>query len=248
MLVETAAGKRLVKLRGAAQGAGVLVAELIVAELAEVLGLPVLPRGLVFLKPDTPTDDKNDELADLLAASVGLNLAFPMLVGARDATAADLLRLASVEQAAVLWLDRFVMNPDRSERNPNILVSGEDWYLIDHGAALRFQYNWSAVTEATPRALNGPPQPHVFEAIARSHGWVNWDAAFAKRITREVLQRAVASVPTTFLASLLPITLQSAPTKLRNDAIARRRAAYVAFLWKRLAAPRQFAGALGEVA
>jgi hypothetical protein len=141
VLVETSAGRLLVKLRGAAQGTGALVAEIIVAELAEVLDLPVLPRSLAILKWDTPVDDKNDELADLLAASVGLNLTFPMLERARDATADDLLRFTPTERAAVLWLDRFVMNPDRTVTNANILARDGRLYLIDHGAALRFQYN-----------------------------------------------------------------------------------------------------------
>jgi hypothetical protein len=44
VLVETTAGQWLVKLRGAAQGIGVLVAEIIVAGLAEVLGLRVPSR------------------------------------------------------------------------------------------------------------------------------------------------------------------------------------------------------------
>ena len=248
MLVDTSAGKRFVKLRGAAQGTGALVAEMIVAELAEALNLPVLPRSLATLEPDTPVDDKNDELADLLAASVGLNLTFPMLEGAHDATAEDLLRLTPAERAAVLWLDRFVMNPDRTGTNPNILAHNGCLYLIDHGAALRFQYNWSAVSEATPRAIGATGEPHIFETIAKSPEWAEWEGAFAQKITRATLHKAVASVPASFLVPLLPNALQSAPPTLRDDALARRRAAYVAFLWKRLTPPRDFAGMLVRVA
>src|SRR5947207_2729272 len=134
VLVDTPAGKHLVKLRGAAQGTGPLIAEIVVSALAKALGLPVLPWRLAVLESDTPTDDKNDELADLLRASVGVNLAFPFLEHARDATTADLAAFTSLERAATLWLDRFVLNPDRTINNPNVLANDGRVYLIDHGS------------------------------------------------------------------------------------------------------------------
>src|SRR6185436_14425534 len=89
VVVATEDGERFVKLRGAGQGTAALVAEVIVAELAAALGLRVPARSVVTLAPDTPSDDKNDELADLLAASVGENLGFAPLPGARDFAAGD---------------------------------------------------------------------------------------------------------------------------------------------------------------
>lgn len=241
VLVDTAAGKYLVKLRGAAQGPGALVAEIIVAALAEALDLRVPPRCLAVLEKDTPIDDRNDELADLLGASIGLNLAFPLLEGARDAGSADLAGFTAVERAALLWLDRLVLNPDRTERNPNILWHDGRPHPIDHGSALRFQYNWAKVTEATPREIGTTVAPHLFEEMARSPEWAAWDASFAARLPRAVLEDAVDSVPDDFLAPLLAPFPKTAPSAPRGEAIRRRRAAYVAFLWKRLKPPRTFA-------
>lgn len=236
-MVATAAGRRLVKLRGAAQGTGPLVAEWIVAALAEALELRVPARGVVKLLPDTPTDDRDDELAQLLAASVGPNLGFAVLQGARDVGTAELDRLDPAEMAAVLWLDRLVLNPDRTARNPNLLWWHEQPWLIDHGAALGFQYDWPAVTEAAPRAAGSMPDPHLFEAAASHEDWTTWDEVFASRLTREKLEESVATVPASFLVPLLPATSTDAE---RDEALRRRRAAYVAFLWKRLRAPRGF--------
>jgi hypothetical protein len=241
VLVETRAGPRLVKLRGAAQGTGALVAEVVVAALAEALELRVPARSLVTLSPGTPSDDRDDELADLLAASAGLNLGLVMLDGAIDARPAELARFDPAERAAVLWLDRLVLNPDRTSRNPNVLWwDGRPW-LIDHGAALGFQYDWPAVTEASPRRVAVMPEPHLFEAEAGSAEWPAWDELFASRITRQLLEEAMAAVPDDFLAPLLPPAARDAPPALRADALRRRRAAYVAFLWKRLHPPRAFA-------
>src|SRR5688500_14402332 len=83
VVVETPGGRFVTKLRGAAQGPSALVAEVIVAELAERLGLPVPERVLIQLEQPIQTDDRNDELADLLAASVGQNLGFRWLESAR---------------------------------------------------------------------------------------------------------------------------------------------------------------------
>jgi hypothetical protein len=239
VLVETPAGRRLVKLRGAAQGTGPLVAEVIVAGLAEALGLRVPARSVVVLARGAASDDRHQELRDLLAASAGENLGFVVLAGAYEAGPSDLAGVDAAEAAAVLWLDRLVMNPDRTARNPNILCWKDQLWLIDHGAALRFQYDWPAVTEATPRSPGAGREPHLFEAAARLPDWPAWDELCAGRITRVVLEAAVAEVPASFLAPLLPAAAR-ADAAAEAEAARRRRAAYVAFLWKRLQPPRAF--------
>lgn len=235
ILVETPRGTHLVKLRGAGQGTGALVAEIICARIAEALLLPVLPMRLAQLEANTPTDDREDELADLLTASVGWNLAVPYLETARDATAADFVLFTLQQQAAVLWLDRLTLNPDRTAENPNLLWHNKRLFLIDHGAALRFQYQWPGVREDSPRDVGRATAPHLFEERASDADWAMWDELFASCLTRDVLEHAIAAVPDTFLEPLMP-TAHPSP-----DALHRRRAAYVAYLWKRLKAPRAFA-------
>jgi hypothetical protein len=231
VVVETTAGEQVVKLRGAAQGTASLVAEVLVAAIADRLHLPVPPHRLITLSPDTPTDDRNDELADLLGASIGENLGFRFLPAARPLQAGDLSRVPRDFAAQVRWLDWLVLNPDRRPENPNILVDGPRFWLIDHGAALPFHHDWSAVTEATPlrRELTSP---HLFSA--RANDLPAWDPLLTALLTRESLAGAVAEVPDSFLQPLLPPGSTMAMLQ-------RRRAAYQAFLWKRLQGPRDFA-------
>ena len=122
IVVDTAGGRFVTKLRGAAQGPSALVAEVIVAELAEHLGLPVPERVSIELPIDVETDDANDELADLLAASVGQNLGFRWIDGASVWPAAEVGRIDDEFAVRVLWLDALVMNPDRTAYNPNVLL------------------------------------------------------------------------------------------------------------------------------
>lgn len=96
IIAETSMGTHLIKLRGSSQGCGALIAKVIVTKIAKPLNLNVLPISYARLRPDTPTDDKNDELTDLLKASCGLNIALPLLEGARDITNNDLINLGMI--------------------------------------------------------------------------------------------------------------------------------------------------------
>src|SRR6476660_9703356 len=84
VLVDTDEGVRFTQLRGAAQGTGALVAEVIVAELAEALELKVPARSLVSSASELQSVDKDDQLADLLTARVGINLGLTCRDGAAN--------------------------------------------------------------------------------------------------------------------------------------------------------------------
>ncbi len=226
MLVETEAGLFVAKLRGSGQGVAALVAEIIVAELATSLGLPVAERALLSLDPGVESLDKNDELAQLLGYSIGLNLGVRYLDGAQPPRARQLEALDDDFVARVLWLDGLTQNPDRTAKNPNVLLwHGRPW-LIDHGAALTFQYDAAQVTEDSPRE---PVEfsDHVFGS--RVALLARYDAELAALLDASALARATAAVPDAFL---LDAALDATPQKTR--------AFYQAFLWKRLKPPRPF--------
>ena len=231
VIVETPAGRFLVKLRGAAQGPAVLVAEVIVGALADFLGLAVPRRAIVELASTTPTDDANDELADLLQASWGDNLGFEFLERARPVHPTELAFVDRDWATQVRWLDWLVLNPDRTPSSPNLLAHGRRGWLIDHGAALHFHYDWAAVTEQSPQRPEAPG--HLLAPWATN--LAEWDPILTGQLGREDLRRAVAEVPDSFLIPLVPAPATS-------EALERRRAAYTAFLWKRLKAPHSFVG------
>ncbi len=224
VVVDTAGGRYVVKLRGAAQGTPALVAEVIVAGLAEAVGLPVPARALVELDALTPTDDRDEELADLLGASHGENLGFRLLDGATQIRLDQLHLVADDMARRIVWLDALVMNPDRTRANPNILLWKRQPWLIDHGAALGFQYDWAAVSEDLPA--------QAFPAL-RDHLLLDRVGSIdARSVARDALERIVADVPESFLAPML--------AHAGFESVPRLRTAYYAFLWKRLRAPTVF--------
>jgi hypothetical protein len=226
VLIETDAGVFYTKLRGAGQAPASLVSEIIVGELADALELPVPARVLIDIPPAVRTDDRDAELARLLHWSIGRNLGFQLLSNARSFRPMDVPHVDPELASKIVWLDCLVQNPDRTAQNPNLLWSHDQLWLIDHGACLGFQHNWPLVTEESPRATGWQARGHLLQSRATLLSIV--DAALAARLRRGVLEAALEAVPDDFLAD------EGAEAKRR------RRAAYVAFLWKRLKFPRPF--------
>jgi hypothetical protein len=226
VLVDVGERKVVVKLRGSAEGVRPLVAEIVVGTLAEALGLSTPARYLVELPAALGSDDPHEELRDLLDRSAGLNLGFQWLEGFRNATPADAARINPELAAAIVWLDALVQNPDRTERNPNLLIKAGQIWLIDHGAALPFHHDWQSVTEQSPRAADSVVAQHLLKVSPQQ--LLAADAELAPKIKRETLLLALAGVPDAFL------------TSFDAEQPERARAAYVAYLWKRLRAPRPF--------
>jgi hypothetical protein len=226
VLVETDAGVFYTKLRGAAQAPASLVAEIIVGALAEVLGLSVPSRVLIDIPADIPVDDPHQELAQLLRWSVGRNLGFQLLANVRGFTPSDVSRANEDVASRTVWLDGLVQNPDRTEKNPNLLWSDGQLWLIDHGASLGFHHDWPRVTEDSPRSTGWDARRHVLHARATRLAHV--DEELSARLPRAILESAVNIVPDDFLS------------EETGEARRRRRAAYAAFLWKRLKSPRPY--------
>ena len=136
----------VMKFRGAGQGPKALVAELISGEIARALGLRVPEIVFGYLDEAFSRTEPDEEIQDLLKASVGLNLGVHYLSGAItfDALVTNVgTRLAS----QIVWLDCLITNVDRTPRNTNMLMWHRDLWLIDHGASLYFHHNWEGLVE-----------------------------------------------------------------------------------------------------
>src|ERR1700728_748140 len=74
-------GLYVLKFRGAGQGTLALVAELIAGEIGRALGLMVPELVLMEVDASLGRNEPDQEIRDLLQASVGLNLALDFLPG-----------------------------------------------------------------------------------------------------------------------------------------------------------------------
>lgn len=193
-VVDTDGGLHVVKFRGAGQGAPALVAELIVGELAREAGLPVPGLVLVEVDPVFGRTEPDPEIQDLLRASHGTNVGVEYLEGAFNFDPRAAGEFIAPELAAeIVWLDAFVTNPDRTHRNPNLLIQGRRPWLIDHGAALYHHHDWSRVDEARTRAPFSRIGDHVLLAAAADPGEA--DDRIAARVDDGVWERVMGRVP-----------------------------------------------------
>src|SRR5687768_17985734 len=81
-VVETDDGLFVVKFRGAGQGPKALIAELIVGQLANALGLPTPEMALIEIPEPFGRSEPDSEIRDLLRASHGINVGMRYLDGA----------------------------------------------------------------------------------------------------------------------------------------------------------------------
>lgn len=190
-------GTYVLKFRGAGQGVKVLVAEVLVGELARRLGLRVPRLAVVDLQAPIARYEADEEVQDLLNASLGLNLGIDFLPGSFGY---DGSRPPSAEEAAaILWLDALTANVDRTWTNPNLLVwHGEPW-CIDHGAALYFHHQWPSRGPDPARFAAQPfdASKHVLADVAGNPGSAH--ARLSPLVTPELVDEVTAQVPDEWL-------------------------------------------------
>jgi hypothetical protein len=222
-------GLYVVKFRGAGQGPRALVAEWLAGEIARAIGLTVPDLVAVEIDPNLGDAEPDEEIHDLVRASGGRNLGLDFLPGAlafSRAVAGDGGTLTPDVAADIVWLDALVTNPDRTVRNPNLLVwHGRTW-LIDHGAALYVHYTWRDPDEHARRPFD-QIRDHVLLPFASSIEAA--DARHAETIDRALLDGLVDALPDLWL-----------PADPRAGDAAAQRAAYVRYLLRRLEPPRAF--------
>ena len=226
------AGLFVVKFRGAGQGTKVLVAELIVGGLALRLGLPTPELALIEISSRFGRSEPDPEIQDLLRNSHGINVGMRYLDGAFNFDLSAAGSLVDADLAArIVWLDAFTTNPDRTARNPNLLVWQRRPWLIDHGAALYAHHDWASVDEQRTRTPFALVRSHVL--LPQSGDLAAADAECAAALAGDVIREVVESVPDDLL-----VDPSSGSSDFASAADARAR--YVRYLMIRLAAPRSF--------
>lgn len=210
-------GMYVLKFSGAGQGKKALIAELIAGELARAFGLRIPEIVFANLDKELARTEPDQEIQDLLKASAGLNLALDYLPG--SITFDPVVDKIDPQTAArIVWFDAFIMNVDRTPRNPNMLMWHKDLWLIDHGASLYFHHSWNdwESQAVKPFALI---KDHVLLAFARD---IFAAQAEAKEIfTPDLFVDAVQNIPDDWLDD---------SAELSNE----KRGVYVNFLTARM--------------
>jgi hypothetical protein len=135
--------------------------------------------------------EPDEEIQDLLKASVGLNLGVHYLSGSItfDPVVDTIDALLA---SKIVWLDSFVTNVDRTARNTNMLMWQKQLWLIDHGASLYFHHNWSNWEEQAVKPFV-QIKDHVL--LAQATKLEEADTEMRKAITPLLIETIVNSIP-----------------------------------------------------
>ncbi len=192
----------VLKFRGAGQGPKSLIAELVGGEIARALGLKV--PELVFANLDAAfgRTEPDEEIQDLLKASVGLNLALHYLSGSITFDPTVTL-VDSVLASQIVWLDCLLLNVDRTVRNTNMLLWHGELWLIDHGASLYFHHSWQNWQERATQPFTYV-KDHVLLPQAADLDSV--DKEFSALLTPELIHSIVSLIPGGWLITDSPFT------------------------------------------
>ena len=189
----------VLKFRGAGQGVKSLIAELIGGEIARLLGLKVPEIVFAQLDPAFGRSEPDEEIQDLLKASVGLNLGLHYLTGSITYDPA-VTAIDALTASRIVWLDGLLTNVDRTARNTNMLFWNKELWLIDHGASLYFHHSWDGVPATYLEQAKRP-----FTQI-KDHVLLPWasrldevDQAFRTILTPEKINSIVALLPDEWL-------------------------------------------------
>ena len=185
-------GLYVAKFRGAGQGPKALVAEVIAGELGRALGLRIPELVLLDVDPRLASAEPDEEIQDLLAASVGLNLGVDFLPGALPFSPVAGPFPDGTLAADIVWFDALVTNVDRTARNTNLLTWHGHLWLIDHGASLYFHHA-PRPTPGGERTAFPAIADHVLLACAGSI--VDADDRLGPVLTHELIEAVLEAVP-----------------------------------------------------
>jgi hypothetical protein len=224
-VVDTGGGRSfVVKFLGAGQGAKALVAEAIAAGLALALDLPVPEPAIITLGEGFGRSEPDEEIQDILRASVGANFGLEYLPGALGFDPAAERDIEPELAADIIWFDAYITNVDRTPRNPNLLVWKDRIWMIDHGASLYFHHQWQGWRD---RIQSKFPmiQDHVLLGVAGD--LAKADERLRSKLDEATIREIIDDIPEEWLGD-----------EEEFADVTEHREAYVTYLLERLNGPR----------
>ncbi|CAN5523273.1 aminotransferase class I and II [soil metagenome] len=145
IVVETEDDERyVVKLSDTPTATRRLIAEVIAGYIGVALGLPIPRFALIEMGPEVdiaPLEQANKEKFKSSTLIQFGSLLVPDAVSMRRKAN---YRIDPEMAGQIVWFDALVLNTDRMMRNPNLLVEGDELWLIDNDSAFSIHHQWAS--------------------------------------------------------------------------------------------------------
>jgi len=179
-----------------------LIFELLGAQLAERFGLKTPDPSIVLITREFCESLMDPQEREVLQKNIGANYGSKLLVGYGSSFSNERLTPAERFRAAeVFAFDALLQNPDRTRINPNLLIRGSDWRLIDHELAFSFSRDigvsgWGK--DALPRIM----REHIFWGPLRGKeiALEKFEVRFHEITSRGDLNELFAELPRDWIA------------------------------------------------
>jgi hypothetical protein len=129
----------VVKLNGAGDGVLSNVVEWVASKLGEMLQIPVMQPAFVAIEANLAEQTGDPETRELLERSVGINLGTPYLPDAITYSARYASNIDDVLRQQIFLFDVFLINVDRTEVNPNMVVHNGKLWCLDYSSAMEIR-------------------------------------------------------------------------------------------------------------
>jgi len=134
-------GDYVVKLKAGIDGRETgLATELIASQVAMILGIPTPEPAIIEIEPIMAEIIPDQEIATMIKGSAGPNFGSKVLTGGYGTWPVGMAIPTTLMQPAadIFCFDALIQNPDRLPNNPNILLQGDEFYVIDHELSFSF--------------------------------------------------------------------------------------------------------------
>lgn len=160
MIIGGGDGNRyVVKLNGTGDGVFSNVVEWVASKLGEILQIPVLQPVFVSIDANLAEQAGDPETRELLERSAGINLGTPYLPDAVTFSARYVSGIDDVLRQQIFLFDVFLINIDRTDVNPNMVVHHGKLWCLDYSSAMEIR-----------SAINGEPyREHVILRHLKQH-------------------------------------------------------------------------------
>ncbi len=188
----------VVKLNGAGDGVLSNVVEWVASKLGELMQIPVLQPVFVVIDASLAEQAGDPETRELLERSVGINLGTPYLPDAATYSARYASGIDDALQQQIFLFDLFLLNIDRTDMNPNMVVHNSKLWCLDYSSAIEIR-----------SAINGEPyreyvilrhlkQHPFYRANLLPYGFIN----HLEKIPDSRIRDIVAAIPVEWISQL----------------------------------------------
>jgi len=193
-LVEASDGKKyVVKWKCTGEGPASPATDWIALRLAEVVGIPVPQSSCIIVEDALAVTTRHGELKDLIRRSAGVNLAIEYLSDGRAFTQNDIPSINTALREKIFLFDLLLLNIDRIDSNPNMLIANNTIYCIDFSASMEIKF---LLTE------NTVSEAALLQRIRRHPFYSDIVSMQSLNVPASIIQSIVDSVPDEWLNNI----------------------------------------------